>query len=266
MSTIHNNPTATAPTYGGATAATGSTAPAGAASQPPREISAASVDALTTEALKQSSTNPAAALETPPPATAESTAAATSALTSIDVNDSSMSIESLIDLMSKLMMQSAQTNRKTALTMRAQQYQQVEGLQLQAAAETRKTKDDVMHQAISKAAFGFATSCGSAFATWQRPNADGTGGSKGWSAGGEVSSGIFKSSGDLVEARFRQDEIGHNAASQQLSALATTHQKIAETTAADGVSTANDQVRSAQDSISKNEQARHDSREKINRL
>lgn len=266
MSTIHTQTTATPPSFAEPPAAAGGTAPASAASHTPREISAASVDALTAQVLKQSSANPAAALEPPPPATAEATAAATSALTSIDVKDSSMSIESLIDLMNKLMMKSAQTNRKTAISMRAQQYQQVEGLQLQAAAETRKTKGDVMHQAISKAAFGFATSCGSAFATWKRPNADGSGGSKGWSAGGEISSGIFKGSGDLVEARFRQDEIGHNAASQALSALATTHQKMAETTAADGVSTANDQVRSAQDSISKNEQARHDSREKINRL
>ncbi len=266
MTTIQSSNTQAQPSYAGSTAGTGGTAPASGAAPTPRVIGAESVDALTVEALTQSSANPAAALESPPPATAESTAAAASALTSIDVHDSSMSIEALIDLMNKLMLKSAQTNRKTALTMRAQQYQRVENLQFQAAAETRKTKADVMHQAISDAAFGFAGSCASGFATYNRPNADGTGGKKGWSAGGDLSSGIFKSSGDLVKSRFRQDEIGHNAASSELSALATTNQKIAETTASDGVSTANDQVRSAQDAISKNEQARHDSREKINRL
>ncbi len=266
MTTIQSSNTQAQPSYAGSTAGAGGTAPASGAAPTPRVIGAESVDALTVEALTQSSANPAAALESPPPATAESTAAAASALTSIDVHDSSMSIEALIDLMNKLMLKSAQTNRKTALTMRAQQYQRVENLQFQAAAETRKTKADVMHQAISDAAFGFAGSCASGFATYNRPNADGTGGKKGWSAGGDLSSGIFKSSGDLVKSRFRQDEIGHNAASSELSALATTNQKIAETTASDGVSTANDQVRSAQDAISKNEQARHDSREKINRL
>lgn len=265
MTTIHSPSTPAQPTYAGGTAgASGTAAPAVTPS--PRVLGADAVDALTVEALTQSSANPAAALEAPPPATAESTAAAASALTSIDTQDSSMSIEALIDLMNKLMLKSAQTNRKTALNLRAQQYQRVENLQFQAAAETRKTKDDVMHQAISDAAFGFAGSCASGFATYNRPNVDGSGGSKGWSAGGDISSGIFKSSGDLVKSRFRQDEIGHNAASAELSALATTNQKIAETTASDGVSTANDQVRAAQDSISKNEQARHDSREKINRL
>lgn len=266
MTTIQSSNTQAQPSYAGSTAGAGGTAPANGAAPTPRVIGAESVDALTVEALTQSSANPAAALESPPPATAESTAAAASALTSIDVHDSSMSIEALIDLMNKLMLKSAQTNRKTALTMRAQQYQRVENLQFQAAAETRKTKADVMYQAISDAAFGFAGSCASGFATYNRPNADGTGGKRGWSAGGDLSSGIFKSSGDLVKSRFRQDEIGHNAASSELSALATTNQKIAETTASDGVSTANDQVRSAQDAISKNEQARHDSREKINRL
>lgn len=260
MTEIHHQPTPGAqPTYTAGFASTSSAAAAAAPLRKPTQISASSVDPITAEALTQSSTNPASALETPPPASAESTASASSALTSISVDDNKMSIEALIDLMNKLMLQSAQRNRDAARMLRDGQYQAAEQLMFASADADRDAAAAKMKEAWAGLATGMV---GAATSGMAASKADGTGPKGKWMA----ADGLGKASGGIIGAQFQKEELDANAESKELSALATSAQRIAESTGGEGVSTADAQVRAAQDAISKNEQARHDSVEQTNKL
>lgn len=224
-----------------------------------REITAASVDALTAEVLMQSNANPAACLEAPPPSSAESTAAASSSLTSLSTADSDMSVEALMDLMNKLILQMNELKRKNALDSRERALGLAEKLQFESAATTRESASSMKKEMAVKAAGELLGGVAQGSATM--------------SARGSVEKGAFQMGGGAIGAAstlgqsvFKAEQTRLDADIKEQSALATNAQKVAETTAYEGVSSANDQIRAAQDSIRNTEDKRHESLKSIQRL
>lgn len=255
MDKTHSHLTTTPSTYSGSANAA---ADAAVVNTPrPREIRPEDIDQLAAELIKQANDNPASLLEPPPPASAEEMASASSALTSIDPMDQSMSIESLMLLMQELMLKTSMTQRDIARGLRNLAYTNVERLQFAAADKTRQTKGDVMNQAWTNFAFGVTESIAGGLAASKGEEKLGQKGV--WSA----VSGIVKSSGGVLTAKFKTDEIEHEAQGKELTALATTQERLARNTGDDGVQNANEQVKSVKDAMAKVEDERHRSIEKL---
>ena len=266
MTSIHTNASATQPSYAANPSGTAGVASAGATPPAPKEINATSLDALMAEVLAQSTANPAAALEPPPTTTPASVATAANSLSTISADDQAMSIEALLDLVAKEMKKAGLNSLESSLKAKGLAYQKAQAAQIAAANATRAKKGAVMAEAATMAATGFAASLASGFATYNRPNADGSDGKKGWSAGGDISAGLFKGAGEMGASEFKQEQLELDAQGAELSALATTHQKMAETTLTEGSTTATQQIQSAQETMSKNEQGRRESAQNISRL
>ena len=220
-----------------------------------REIQAAAADELIVAALKHPSTNPVAGLEPPPSSSADEVAAASSAMTSIDPVESGMSIEALIDLLNKLMLQSGMNSQKAFRELRNGQISVAAKLRDGEVKAMLANKEVTQNMAWTNFAFGCTEGVMSGIAA-------GSGtpeGKTAWTGG----AGIIKASGGLVTAEFKQQEIDNDAHAKQLASLATLAQQVADTTASDGNQTSGNQIRSAIDSISKNEEERHRSIQKL---